>query len=180
MFEVNFWGVSNVTREAIRFFREVNGPERGGKLLQMASIAGVDGYAALGYYSASKHAVEGLTKALVKELKPEWNIQVMLIEPGFFRTPMLNVAPEMRVQTHPAYVGGPGEKTRLTMRHAKGGVADPQKGMELVHKVAQLDKLPLHLPLAASAIYGTRVMAAELLKAADDWESSQEGLVLPE
>ena len=58
MFEVNFWGAANVTREAIRVFREVNEP-RGGRLLQMSSISGVRSPSSMGYYGASKHGETG-------------------------------------------------------------------------------------------------------------------------
>lgn len=52
MFEVNFWGAANVSREAVRVFREANLPNSGGRLLNMSSGAGFTGNAALGYYSA--------------------------------------------------------------------------------------------------------------------------------
>lgn len=40
MFEVNFWGASYVSKEAIRFFREENKP-MGGRLLQVSSSGGI-------------------------------------------------------------------------------------------------------------------------------------------
>jgi NAD(P)-dependent dehydrogenase (short-subunit alcohol dehydrogenase family) len=52
IFEVNFWGASNVTREAIRTFREVNNPA-GGRLLQVSSMLGLRGSGAASYYAAS-------------------------------------------------------------------------------------------------------------------------------
>jgi NADP-dependent 3-hydroxy acid dehydrogenase YdfG len=52
IFEVNFWGVSNVTRGAIRTFREVNKPI-GGRLLQVSSMLGLNGRAGASYYAAS-------------------------------------------------------------------------------------------------------------------------------
>ena len=54
VFDVNFWGAMNISREAIRFFREVNRPQ-GGRLWNISSIAGIFPFASLGYYSASKH-----------------------------------------------------------------------------------------------------------------------------
>ena len=54
LFEVNFWGAANVTREAVRVFREVNQP-RGGRLLQMSSITGGKSPPTMGYYGATKH-----------------------------------------------------------------------------------------------------------------------------
>jgi len=54
MFDVNFWGAMNISKETIRFFREVNKPQ-GGKLWNVSSMTGILPLAALGYYSASKH-----------------------------------------------------------------------------------------------------------------------------
>ena len=54
LFETNFWGVANVSREAVRFFREVNPAGVGGRLLQMGSGGGLQGTGAMPYYSASK------------------------------------------------------------------------------------------------------------------------------
>ena len=38
LFEVDFWGVVGVSRAAIKFFREVNPPGKGGVLLQHSSM----------------------------------------------------------------------------------------------------------------------------------------------
>lgn len=56
MFDVNFWGAMNVSKETVRFFREVNKPQ-GGKLWTASSTAGIFPFASLGYYSASKHGI---------------------------------------------------------------------------------------------------------------------------
>ena len=54
IFDTNFWGSTNVSREAIRFFREENKPA-GGRLLVNSSISGIQAVPGLAYYSASKH-----------------------------------------------------------------------------------------------------------------------------
>ena len=51
VFEVNFWGASHVSREAVRFFREENQPI-GGRLLQVSSLSGVESSAGSVYYCA--------------------------------------------------------------------------------------------------------------------------------
>ena len=93
MFDTNFWGSTNVSREAVRFFREENEPS-GGLLLLNSSLTGIRATAGVAYYSASKHgtvlrtslmqleliisvsALEGVTEALAEELDPSWNIKV--------------------------------------------------------------------------------------------------------
>ena len=55
MFEVNFWGATHVMQEAVRFFREVNEPGKGGRIIQITSGTGFVGYPACGFYTAAKH-----------------------------------------------------------------------------------------------------------------------------
>ena len=53
LFETNFWGAANVSREAVKYFRDVNRPI-GGRLLNASSAAGVAAFALMGYYTATK------------------------------------------------------------------------------------------------------------------------------
>ena len=53
IFEVDFWGATNVSLEAIKFFRDVNPAGKGGKLLNVSSMAGTTAVPALGFYSAA-------------------------------------------------------------------------------------------------------------------------------
>lgn len=57
----------------------------GGKIINVASIAGINPGPWMGVYSVSKAAVIMLTKALAAELAPA-NIQVNAIAPGFIKT----------------------------------------------------------------------------------------------
>ncbi|KAG1748097.1 hypothetical protein EDB19DRAFT_1893828 [Suillus lakei] len=58
MFETNFWGATNVSRAAVKFFREVNEPGKGGVLLQMSSANVIDPFPGLGYYTATQHTAD--------------------------------------------------------------------------------------------------------------------------
>lgn len=60
---------------------------RKGKIINACSIAGHDGYALLGVYSATKFAVRGLTQAAAKELAPH-GITVNAYCPGVVGTDM--------------------------------------------------------------------------------------------
>lgn len=60
---------------------------RGGRIIQIASQAGKNGYTAMGSYVASKHAVLGLTKTMAKELAQD-QILVNAVCPGIVETEM--------------------------------------------------------------------------------------------
>ena len=54
MFEVNFWGATRVSNEAVRVFREVNKPQ-GGHLFVITSLVGLKPMPGNGFYAATKH-----------------------------------------------------------------------------------------------------------------------------
>ncbi len=78
MFEVNFWGANRISREAIKFFRDVNKPGTGGKLLNVSSMVGLNAAPGLGYYSASKHGRRAkpsdLSRSLANIVYQRWRV----------------------------------------------------------------------------------------------------------
>ncbi|KAI0642904.1 NAD-P-binding protein, partial [Trametes meyenii] len=170
MFETNFWGAMHVTREAVRFFREVNGPVFGGRLLQVSSITGIAGGPGLGFYSATKCALEGLTESLAAELDPSWNIKVTLIEPAGFQT-----GGQSKVvwgPPHPAYSNPelPATKMRSSFGQYRPG-ADAHKGAEAFYSIALLEDPPMHFPIGDLAILHTKKKAQTLLAETEKYES---------
>lgn len=57
-----------------------------GRIVNIGSIAGRIASPFMGAYAASKHALEGLTDSLRREVRP-FGIKVSLIRPGFINTP---------------------------------------------------------------------------------------------
>jgi len=60
---------------------------RAGSIINIASVAGIEGAELLSHYCASKFAVVGLTQAAAKEVAP-FGIRVNAVCPGLIRTPM--------------------------------------------------------------------------------------------
>jgi 3alpha(or 20beta)-hydroxysteroid dehydrogenase len=88
----------------------------GGSIVNVSSTAGLQGYANLGAYVASKWGLRGLTKAAALELGP-LGIRVNYIHPGPIRTPMIaGLDAESIAATQPiARVGEPEEVTALLL-----------------------------------------------------------------
>ncbi|MFJ3038229.1 mycofactocin-coupled SDR family oxidoreductase [Streptomyces tendae] len=65
--------------------------KEGGSLVFISSTAGLIGVPTMAHYTASKHGVVGLMRALAVELAPH-NIRVNSVNPGNVDTPMVNNA----------------------------------------------------------------------------------------
>src|SRR6266404_729910 len=83
VFDINVWGVLNSMRHEIPAMLK-NG---GGAIVNTSSVAGHVGIGEVSIYIASKHAVEGLTKALALEFAKQ-NIRINAVAPGVIATDM--------------------------------------------------------------------------------------------
>ncbi len=79
--EVNYFGLMRITRAVLPMMHA----KGEGRIVNMSSVAGVGPGIFIGPYMGSKHAVEGLSKALRRELIPH-NIFVTIIRPGPIKT----------------------------------------------------------------------------------------------
>ena len=84
---VNLRGVYIVLRESIPMLKEAGAEHGKALVVNTASISGKHGEGWLAAYSATKHAVVGLTEAAHGELARD-GIQVTALCPGFVATPM--------------------------------------------------------------------------------------------
>jgi NAD(P)-dependent dehydrogenase (short-subunit alcohol dehydrogenase family) len=83
LFDVNVWGVIAAMKYEIREMLKTGG----GAIVNTSSTAGHVGAAGFSLYTASKHAVEGVSKAAALEFGRQC-IRVNTIAPGFITTPM--------------------------------------------------------------------------------------------
>ena len=79
--ETNVFGAMWVTQAALPIMRE----QGSGHIIQVSSVGGVNAFANLSAYHASKWALEGFSQALSLEVAP-FGINVTIVEPGGFST----------------------------------------------------------------------------------------------
>ncbi|MFZ4401852.1 MAG: SDR family oxidoreductase [Bacteroidales bacterium] len=79
--DTNFMGVVHTIRAVLPFMRK----QGNGRIINISSMNGLLSTPFVGFYCASKFAVEGLSESLRMELKP-FNIQLILVNPGDFHT----------------------------------------------------------------------------------------------
>lgn len=82
--EVNYFGCLSIIKKFMPFLKM----SRNSRIINVSSMAGISGGPAFGAYSASKHALQGLTTCLREELKP-WGVHVTNVNPCFMKTPMI-------------------------------------------------------------------------------------------
>jgi len=176
MFETNFWGAANVMREAIRFFREENAPGVGGKLLNNSSMVGIAGFPITSYYASTKFALEGLTDGLAKELDPEWNIKITLVEPGATNTTITETF--TTTPAHPAYAKPDSAvtQTRGAFQTMMANGAKTEDAVEVLYRLSQFDQPPLRFPLGKDAVQVIRTQIAAITADVDKYESWSEKL----
>lgn len=107
MLEVNLTGVFLTLREGLRHLND------GGRLIAVASTAGLKGYAYVAPYCAAKHGVVGLVRALARETAGR-EITVNALCPGFTETPLL----EESIATIVAKTGQSPEQARSHFQSA--------------------------------------------------------------
>src|SRR6266540_2005304 len=84
-FATNFYGVMYVMRAALPVMRK----QRSGHIINISSVAGVVGLKHCAAYAATKFAVEGLSLSVATEVE-KFGIKITVVEPGFFRTDLLD------------------------------------------------------------------------------------------
>lgn len=175
MFEINVWGLANMTRAVLPQMRE----RRSGAIVNLSSVGGLAAFPALSFYNASKFAVEALSESLSQEVAP-MGLKVMLVEPGPFRTDWAgrsaNQAPQAIADYHAS------AKARIDMMRGYSGKqpGDPLRAAAAIVKAVEAEHTPLRLLLGKAALAGARKKIDMLTSNFDAWADVTESADFPE
>lgn len=97
LFDTNLFGMLRVTQAVLPHMRE----QHAGRIVNVSSVLGFLPAPFMGLYSASKHAVEGMSETMDHEVR-RFGVRVTLVEPSFTRTNLDLNAPETASRI-PAY-----------------------------------------------------------------------------
>ncbi|KAI1427724.1 NAD(P)-binding protein [Xylaria sp. FL1777] len=152
--ETNFFGTVRVATSATRVMRQSK-DHRGGIIFNISSLAGVAAFPGYAFYHASKFAVEGWSESFARELHPDWNINVCVVEPGGVKTNFEHQSKKY-TKIHEDYDGEdmPARKLAAWVKKgiASGAGVQPSAVAEVLYLVATRNQeVPLWLPLTSSA-----------------------------
>lgn len=146
MFDINVFALGRMTAAVLPGMRR----RRSGTIINIASLAGIKPFPALGYYNATKFAVVGLSGALKEEVEP-LGIKVICVEPSGFRTDWAgrsaNESPS-HIEDYWPTAGAKCEQLRAASGKQPG---DPVRAVQAILQVAELPNPPHHLPLGKAA-----------------------------
>jgi NAD(P)-dependent dehydrogenase (short-subunit alcohol dehydrogenase family) len=165
MFETNVFGLLRVTRAFLPHLRK----QRSGHILNLSSIGGVVASPGMGYYNATKFAVEGISEALAAEVGP-LGIRVTIIEPGPFRTDFLGRSGVVAKTRIPDYDATAGNMRKYFAENDGKQKGDPVRAVHAMMQVVESPNPPLRLLLGASAVQRLRSKLANWEKEITTWE----------
>ncbi len=145
LFEVNLFGAANMIHAVLPGMRQ----HRNGMIVNLTSIGGLVGFPAVGYYCASKFALEGLSETLRAEVSP-LGIQVMTVEPSGFRTEWAGSSAEV-TNAIPDYDATAGEARRAYHASVGKQAGDPARAAAAIHQAVNAAQPPQRLLLGNEA-----------------------------
>jgi NADP-dependent 3-hydroxy acid dehydrogenase YdfG len=175
MFETNVFGLIRVTRAFLPRLRE----QRSGHILNLSSIGGVVASPGMGYYNASKFAVEGLSEALAAELAP-LSLYVTIVEPGPFRTDFLGRSGVVAAERIADYDNTAGNMRKYFAENDGKQPGDPLRAVHAMMQVVESPAPPLRLLLGKSALQRVRGKLDSWQREIAAWEPVTVGADFPE
>jgi len=165
MFEINFFGLANMTKAVLPLMRA----QRSGHIINIASIAGLVGYPAVGYYNATKFAVDGFSESLSKEVAP-LGIKVTIISPSGFRTDWAGRSANTSKVVIDDYAATAGANKDSIRGYSGNQPGDPMRAAQAIMKVVDAPNPPYRLLLGKGALKSARAKLDLLKKDFDTWE----------
>ncbi|KAH8800463.1 putative short chain oxidoreductase/dehydrogenase [Xylogone sp. PMI_703] len=166
----NVYGPIRVIKGVLPYFRA----QKSGIIVNISSISGLDGRPACALYAASKFALEAISESLSRELST-FNIRLLIVEPGVFRTNFLSAFRTPAKGLNPAYKDTILDQTIGGFYSLHGKQAgDPEKAAERIFDVVTGTGLGagktglLRLPLGPDALQRATNKADSLKKNLDD------------
>lgn len=163
VFDTNFFGTLRVIQAALPLLRQ----QGSGHILGVSSSLGIVPMPLIGFYCASKAAIESLHESLAPEVKP-FGIKVTLLEPGAYATDFGSSSSLKIVPGIDAYAD--------LRKWVFGGLSsaergDPQTTAEAIFKIVDAEEPPLRFIFGSGTLPMARAAYADRLATWEAWEA---------
>ena len=175
MFEINFFGLAKMTQEVLPVMRK----QRSGHIVNISSIGGLRAFPGVGFYNATKFAVDGFSEALSKETAP-LGIKVTIVAPSGFRTDWAGRSAEDSPVKIDDYATTAGKNAGDIRGYSGNQPGDPVQAAKAIIKAVEANEPPLRLLLGKAALKGARMKLAELKNDFNAWEETTTGADFPD
>jgi NAD(P)-dependent dehydrogenase (short-subunit alcohol dehydrogenase family) len=175
IFETNFFGALNLCKAVLPGMRE----RRRGQIVNISSTGGQVSFPGVGYYTATKFALEGLSEALAQECA-SFGVKVLIVEPGTFRTEWAGSS----FKTGPDFPADYSETVGARLERIKSldgskSPGDPVRGSEAIFAAVMAEAPPLRLVLGLSGYDTLHDKAKSLLSEMESWRDLSLGADFP-
>ena len=174
MFEINVFGLANVTNAVLPIMRK----QRSGHILNVASIGGLMSFPGVGFYNATKYAVDGLSEALSKEVA-HLGIKVTIICPSGFRTDWAGRSAKNASIEIEDYAPSAHQNKETIRGYSGNQPGDPERAAKAIIKAVESENPPLRLLLGAAALKNARLKLEQLKTDFDAWAETTVGADFP-
>jgi NAD(P)-dependent dehydrogenase (short-subunit alcohol dehydrogenase family) len=165
-FRTNVFGTISVIQEVLPHMRK----RRSGLILGMTSVLGFQAVPAVGIYSATKCALEGMLEAMAGEVAP-LGIKVTILQPGVYKTDFRGKSLAQSKSTIADYADTSG-KMRAGLVGYPASAGDPAKAAAAILTMVNSGKTPpIRLALGADAVSLIKNKLGVIAKNVAEWES---------
>ena len=174
MIDINVWGLSDMTRAVLPGLRR----RRSGTIVNVSSIGGIAAFPSVGFYNATKFAVEALSESLSQEVAP-LGIKVLLVEPSAFRTDWAGRSANEAPHSIADYDSTAKARADMIRGYSGKQPGDPVRAAAAIVKAVEAKDPPLRLLLGKAALAGARTKVEALRKDFEGWAEVSEGADFP-
>lgn len=161
--ETNVFGALWVTQAVLPVMRE----QGSGHILQVSSIGGVNAFAGIGLYHASKWALEGFSQSLAAEVK-DFGINVTIIEPAGYGT---DWGGPSAAHATPLDAYADVRERMQAWRASRSTISgDPNATPDAIFAVVDAEEPPLRLFLGEVGLPMTRAEYERRIKEWEQWD----------
>ena len=174
-FETNVFGLAALIRAVLPGMRQ----RRQGAIVNISSVGGLRAGPGVGYYCATKFAVNGISEALAAEVEP-LGVRVMIVEPGPFRTDWGGRSLKVSQTEIADYEATAHKRRREIGAYSGAQPGDPARAAEAVIAALNSPHPPRHLVLGRFGLDVARRKFKDMLSELDAWEETSLGADFPE